>query len=340
MQKDNKLTPISELGEFAFIDKLTEDFKSYNETVLNGIGDDAAVIKTDGKMAVSSEVFMEGIDFNLTYFPMKHLGYKVVISSISDIYAMNAKPKYILVNIGLSSKFSVEAMEELYSGIRAACDTYNIQLIGGDTNMSLTGMSISITAMGDYSEEPVIGREGAKENDIICVSGNFGAAYMGLTIMEREYKIFSENPEIQPKLEDYNYIIRRYLKPELPVEIIETLHKKKLDITSMIDVSDGLASDLMQICKSSKKGCKIYLDKLPIDDETHKVAQELEIDAFTCALNGGQDFELMFTVSLDEYEKLIDIADLSIIGHITSDENKILVTPDGNEIELKAQGWK
>jgi len=338
MSTDKKQTLISELGEFGFIDRLTKGFKNYKDDKTIGIGEDAAVLSNG--TVISTDSLMEGVDFDLTYFPLKHLGYKSVIAGIADIYAMGATPKQIMLSLGISGKFSVEAIEEIYSGVKIACDTYKLDLIGGDTNASMTGLVINITSIGELNDKEAIKRSGAKVNDLICVSGNLGASYMGINILERENKLFQDNPEIQPQLQNYDYILKRYMKPEIATKVLESLEKKNITPNAMIDISDGLASELLHICKSSNTGCKVFLDKLPIDDETHKVAQELNMDAFTCAMNGGDDYEMLFTIPVDDYEKLIDISGLSIIGHITNDPHAVLVTPDGNEVEIKAQGWK
>lgn len=335
-------TPIGELGKFGLIDHLTNKTRSKNKSTVVGIGDDAAIIN-NGKLLsiVSTDLLLEGIHFNLTYTPLKHLGYKAVIRGISDIYAMNGKPGQILVSIGISTRFTVEHLEELYDGIYLACEKYGTDLAGGDTTSSLTGLTIGITTIGAVEKVDLVRRNGAKPNDLICVTGDFGASFMGLQLLERERKIFKTDKSIQPDLSGNEYVIGRQLKPEFPAEIIVDLRKHGLKPTSMIDVSDGLASDLLHICKSSETGCRIYSDKIPVDHETFRLAEEFTIDPLTAALNGGEDYELLFTLPLEMFEKIKLLPTVRIIGHMTAHENGCrLVTPDGTETDLTAQGWE
>lgn len=342
MIKDNtKGTKLSELGEFGLINHLTNNIKLKHESTIKGIGDDAAVLDyKNNKTIISTDMLIEGIHFDLTYTPLKHLGYKAVITNLSDICAMNAQPKQITVSIAISEKFSLEAIEEIYEGIHLACDKYNVDLIGGDTTSSLTGLCICITVLGDGTEDHITYRNTANDNDLICVSGNLGAAYMGLQLLEREKKVFEENPDIQPDLDGFDYILERQLKPEARLDVVKTLKEKEILPTAMIDVSDGLASEVMHICNDSDKGCVIYEDKIPVDYQTYKMAEEFSMSSTVCALNGGEDYELLFTIPLDQHEKIKEIQDIKVIGHITGKEEGCkLQTRDGNTLELKAQGW-
>jgi thiamine-monophosphate kinase len=339
---ENIKTPIGELGKFGLIDHLTNKSRSKNKSTVLGIGDDGAIIN-NGKLLsiVSTDLLLEGIHFNLTYTPLKHLGYKAVIRGISDIYAMNGKPGQIMVSIGISTRFTVEQLEELYEGIYLACEKYGTDLAGGDTTSSLTGMTIGITALGTVEKEHVVKRDGAGQNDLICVTGDFGASFMGLQLLERERKIFQADKNMQPDLSGYEYVIARQLKPEFPAKVLVDLRDNGLKPTSMIDVSDGLASDLMHICKSSDTGCRLYSDKIPIDQETFRLAEEFRIDPLTAALNGGEDYELLFTVPLSMFEKVKLQSHIKVIGHMTTPENgKRLVLTDGSETDLTAQGWE
>jgi thiamine-monophosphate kinase len=313
---------------------------SYKETI-KGTGDDAAILQfeNDEEVLVTTDLLMEGIHFDLTYFPLKHLGYKAVVANISDIYAMNGTPKQITVSIALSRKFCIEDVEELYSGMRLACQQYGVDIIGGDTSSSLTGLAISITAIGTAPKGTVVKRNGAKETDLICVTGNLGAAYMGLQLLERE-KIATAGKDIQPDFQGKEYILERQLKPEARKEVLEKLHEENVRPTSMIDISDGLSSELMHICKQSGVGCRIYEERIPIDYQTAIMAEELNLNVITCALNGGEDFELLFTVPIADHEKVAAMKDVRVIGHIVSDNMGLaLITRDGVEMELKAQGW-
>ena len=340
--EQNKRTQIAELGEFGLIDKLTGAFAPRNRTTQRGVGDDAAVIAASRSEAtlVSTDLLMEGIDFDLTYFPLKHLGYKTVTVGASDILAMNALPEQLLLSLGVSSKFSVEALQELYEGIAFACREQGIDLVGGDTKASVTGLVLSLTAVGHAPKERIVSRGGAQQNDLICISGNLGAAYMGLRLLEREKRVLAdvENPE--PKFGGYEYLLEKYLKPRLRRDIVDALAEEGIVPTSMIDLSDGLASDLLQICKASKCGARIYLDRIPIAKQTYALAEELHADPVVAALNGGEDHELLFTVPLAMQEQVMKMGCVDVIGHITPESTgAYLVTPDGSDIRLRAQGF-
>lgn len=341
MTGKQKLTRLSELGEFKLIEHLTKDFIQQNKSSLKGIGDDAAVIScSSGEIVLTTDLLVEGIHFNLVYTPLKHIGYKAVVVNLSDIYAMNASPSQITVSLAVSKKFSIQALEEFYSGIKLACERYSVDLIGGDTSSSLTGMMISITALGFARTDKLVYRSGARFNDLICVSGDLGAAYTGLQILERERKIFESDHMIQPELAGYDYILGRQLKPEARRDIIEKLDEMDILPTSMIDISDGLSSDLLHICRQSNVGCRIYQEKIPVSQETAKAAVELNIEPLICALNGGEDYELLFTVALTEADKIAGLPELTIIGHITGqDKGSKLITTEESEIVLHAEGW-
>jgi len=333
-------TEINKLGEFGLIEHLTKHVELINVETKLGIGDDAAVIANEGRTLVSTDMLVEGVHFDLSYVPLKHLGYKSVVVNLSDIYAMNGTPKQFLCSIALSSRFSLEALEELYQGMILACKRYQVDFVGGDTTTSLAGLVISGTAIGTAEEDKIVLRSGAKVNDLICVSGDLGSAYAGLQILEREKRIFMENPSIQPDLEGKDYIIERQLKPEAKKEIIKLFETLQVIPTAMIDISDGLSSELLHIAKQSKVGLAIYEDKLPIDAQTYETGKELSIDPTTCALNGGEDYELLFTISQKDYEKIKGKEEIHIIGHITEPSaGTIMVTRGGHAIELKAQGW-
>jgi thiamine-monophosphate kinase len=338
--KDNR-TEIGELGEFGLINHIAKNIQLKNKSSLKGIGDDAAVINNHNlSTVISTDMLVEGVHFDLTYTPLRHLGYKAVVVNLSDIYAMNARPKQITTSIALSNRFSLEAVEELYSGITMACEKYGIDLIGGDTTSSKSGLVISVTAIGEAKEEEIVYRDGAKETDLICVSGDLGGAYMGLQILEREKRIYIENPGIQPDLGGKDYILERQLKPEARKEIIDKFEVLKVKPTSMIDISDGLSSEVLHICTSSGVGCNIYEDKFPIDHSTYETARELHLDPSVCALNGGEDYELLFTIKLSDYNLIKDHLDISIIGHITDKSEGInLIDKSGNVVPLVAQGW-
>lgn len=332
---------ISDLGEFGLIDHLTKDIKTYDKKLIKGIGDDAAVFETgDICNLVTTDLLVEGIHFNLIYTPLKHLGYKAVVVNLSDLYAMNATPKYITISLAVSSKFSLNAIEQLYSGILLACKNYNVELIGGDTTSSLSGLFINITAIGQAQKDEIIYRNGAQKNDLICISGDLGAAYLGLQLLEREKELFLSDSSIQPKLDGFEYIVERQLKPEPRRDIIELLKKYQIKPTSMIDVSDGLSSELLHLCKNSNLGCKIFEDKIPVNPQSISACEMFRLDPSLAALNGGEDYELLFTVPLDKKDDIEKNSDISIIGYMTTDiEEKVLVTKNGIELELKAQGW-
>ncbi len=330
------------MGEFKLIELLTENVKIANSSSLKGVGDDAAIIKYESGKAtvVTTDLLLEGIHFDLVYTPLKHLGYKAVIVNLSDVYAMNATPKQITVSIGVSAKFCLEDLEELYSGIYMACNRYGVDLVGGDTSASVTGLTISITAIGEVEEGKATLRNGARVTDLICVSGNLGAAYLGLQLLEREKRVLKGATEGKPRFEGYSYLLERFLKPEARKEVVEKLAEQALVPTSMIDVSDGLSSELLHICKNSGVGCRVYIEKLPIDQETRKLCDEMSIDSIIAALNGGEDYELLFTVPLTAHALVEKIEGISVLGHVVeADKGAFLVTPEGAEIEITAQGW-
>ena len=336
-------TEIATLGEFGLIDRLTEGIKPENESTKYGVGDDAAVLSypSEKQILVTTDLLMEGVHFDLTYVPLKHLGYKSAVVNFSDIYAMNGTPRQITVSLALSKRFSVEDMEELYSGIRLACQQYHVDIIGGDTSSSLTGLAISITCIGDADKDKVVYRNGAKPNDLICITGNLGAAYMGLQLLEREKRVLRGVKDPEPEFKGNEYLLQRYLKPAARRDIVELLAEEKIVPTSMIDLSDGLASDLLQICKASKCGARIYLDRIPIARQTTAFAEEIHTDPVVAALNGGEDYELLFTVPLALQERVMRMGGVDVIGHITAENTgAYLVTPDGGEIRLKAQGFR
>lgn len=335
-------TEISELGEFGLIKRLTSEFPMRNASTVKGAGDDAAVIDAgDSYILFSTDMLLEGVDFDLVYFPLKHLGYKAVVRGVEDILAMNGLPEQLTVAIGVSSKLSVEDLQELYSGIRSACEDYRIDLVGGDTTASVNGLAICVSAIGRVKQDAITYRSGAKENDIVCTTGNLGAAYMGLHLLEREKRAFAGNNTPQPHFEGYEYILRKQLKPVAPVDVILSLREEGIVPTSMIDLSDGLASDMLQICKSSGCGVRLYLERIPIARETHKMAEELHADPVVAALNGGDDNELLFTVPVTLQARIAAIGGIDIIGHITSESSGAkLITPDGSEIALTAPGFR
>ncbi len=333
-------TEISSLGEFGLIDRLTQNNETKNASTILSVGDDAAVIDHFGRQTViSTDLLLEGIHFDLSYTPLKHLGYKSVVVNVSDIYAMNATPTQIVLSIGISNKFSVEALDEFYEGVYAACEKHNVDLIGGDTTSSQKGFVISITAIGEVAPDKYVKRSTAKVNDLICVSGDLGGAFLGLTILEREKKIF-ETTGAQPDLENQAYIVGRLLKPEARKDVIEYFAAQNIMPTSMMDISDGLSSELLHICKQSNVGCVIYEDKLPLNEDSKNFAYKLELDPTACALSGGEDYELLFTVSQSDFEKVSANNGLSIIGYITEDPaTKTIITRGGNKHDLVAQGW-
>ena len=345
------MTDISTLGEFGLIDRMTEGLELRNASTLRGVGDDCAVLQYSSEAAdprrllVTTDMRMEGIHFDLTYTPLKHLGYKAAMVNLSDVYAMNGTPRQLLVSIAVGRRFKVEHLDELYAGIRLACERHGVDIVGGDTTTSLTGLAISITCIGEAQAEDIVYRSGAKDTDLICVSGNLGAAYMGLQLMEREKRIFESqksNPETaaQPDFSGREYLIERLLKPEARRDIIQRLHEAGIRPTSMMDISDGLSSEAMHICKQSHTGCRIYEERIPIDYQTAVTAEEFNMNVYTAALNGGEDYELLFTVPLTDHEKVEQLDDIKVIGHITRPElGAKLITRDGNEFDLKAQGW-
>ena len=334
-------TEIEQLGEFGLIEHLTKSIKIQNKTSVKGIGDDAAVLNfANKKTLVSTDLLLEGIHFDLAYTPLKHLGYKAVQVNLSDIYAMNGTASQITVSIGISSKFPLEAIEELYQGITIACEKYNVDLVGGDTTSSKQGLVISVTSIGYADEKQICYRDGAKEGDLLCVSGDLGGAYIGLQLLEREKNILLENPQIQPDLEGKDYIVERQLKPEARKDIIDALQQMKIKPTSMIDISDGLASEILHLCKQSDKGCNLYEDKIPIDPMTYDTARDFGIDPTVCALNGGEDYELLFTIDQKDFETIKNNPDISIIGHITEPAAGChLISKAGKVHPIMAQGW-
>ncbi len=335
---------VEEIGEFGLIERLTKDFEPQNPSTVKGVGDDCAVMDFGEKQVVATtDMLLEGIHFDLTYMPLKHLGYKAAMVNISDICAMNAKPTQMLVSIGLSSRFGVEQMEEFYAGLYLACDKAGVDVVGGDTCASVNGLSISITCLGEVEKGKAVLRSGAKEHDLICVTGDLGAAYMGFQLLEREKKIFEtmKDPDFQPDFAGKEYIIERQLKPEACIDTIKFLKEKGIVPTAMMDISDGLSSELLHICKESGVGCEVYEDKIPIDYVTASMAEEMNLNLTTVALNGGEDYELLFTVPLADYEKVKGLEGVHVIGHITdAGKGKYLITRDGQSIEIIAQGWK
>ena len=337
-----KRTEISTLGQFGLIDLLTKDFPVQQASTLQGVGDDAAVIapRDDEAVLCTTDSFYEGVDFDLTYFPLKHLGYKIVTAGVSDILAMNALPSQITVSLGVSAKIPVEALQDLYEGISFACKEQEIDLVGGDTRASMTGLVITVTVLGHAPKGRIVYRNGARLHDLICITGNLGAAYMGLHLLEREKRVLADVKNPEPQFKGYEYLLERYLKPRPRTDIIETLAEEKIVPTSMIDLTDGLASDLMQICKSSHCGARIYLDRIPIAQQTTALSEEMHLDPVVAALNGGEDYELLFTVPLSMQEQVMRLGLVDVIGHITDESTgSCLVTPDGQEIKLKAQGF-
>ena len=334
---------LSKLGEFGLIKHLTQHIEIKNPSTLKGVGDDAAVINyTEGDKVtlVSTDMLVEGVHFDLTYVPLKHLGYKSVVVNLSDIYAMNGHPKQITVSIALSNRFGLESVEELYAGMLMACEKYGVDLVGGDTTSSLSGLVISITALGEADKNDVVYRNGAKKKDLLCVSGDLGGAYMGLQILEREKAVFKENPKIQPDLEGKDYILERQLKPEARKDIIKLFDSLEMKPTSMIDISDVLASEILHLCDQSGVGCELYEEKIPIDPQTYDTARQFNLDPTVCALSGGEDYELLFTISTADYDKVKNQLDFTVIGHITNKSaGANLVTKSGGSHPLQAQGW-
>ena len=339
--KQPKRTPLSELGEFGLIEHLTKEFKLKNSNSVFGVGDDCAVIDAGAHyQLVTTDMLIEGIHFDLTYTPLKHLGYKAVVVNLSDVFAMNGLAQQITVSVALSNRFPIEAVDEFYAGIKLACDKYNIDLVGGDTTSSQSGLCISITAVGIVEKSKIVYRNGAKEHDLIVVSGDLGSAYLGLQVLNREKQVFDADPNVQPDLSNKDYILSRQLKPEARKDIIQLFEKLDVIPTSMIDISDGLSSEVMHLCKSSKVGCAIYEDKIPIDYTAISTAEEFGLSPATCALNGGEDYELLFTIAQSDYDKIKNDADLTIIGYIANESDGCnLITRNEESLALTAQGW-
>jgi len=334
-------TEVSSMGEFALIDHLTKNIEIHNASSILGVGDDAAVIDHFGKQTVlTNDLLIEGVHFDLMYTPLKHLGYKTVAVNVSDICAMNATPTHILIGIGFSNRFSVEALEEFYEGVYAACEQYKVDLVGGDTTTSQKGFIISCTAIGEVAPDKYVTRKGAKKGELLCVTGDLGAAFLGLTLLEREKKIFLENPKVQPDLEGETYTVGKILKPEARLDVIEYFEKSDIVPTAMIDVSDGLSSEILHICQQSKVGCVLYEEKIPITEETRKAAFKFNLDPTASALSGGEDYELLFTIKQDDFEKLSGENSISVIGYITDEEaGAHIITKGGNKHPITAQGW-
>lgn len=339
--KNQERTSLSSLGEFALIDHLTKDIKVKQPSTLTGVGDDAAVLDfKNKKTVVSTDMLVEGVHFDLSYMPLKHLGYKAVVVNISDICAMNAKPTQITVSVAVSNRFPLEALEELYQGIRLAAQVYDVDIVGGDTTSSQKGMILSITAIGEAEEEDIVYRKGAGESDLLVVTGDVGAAYMGLQVLEREKQVFQVNPDNQPDLEAYTYLIERQLKPEARKDIKEILKGLEIKPTSMIDISDGLSSEILHLCKSSGVGCNLYEEKIPADPQLISSCEEFNIDITTVAINGGEDYELLFTIKMEDFDKIKGNPNFSVIGHMTKEsEGAHLITRAATKIPLKARGW-
>lgn len=341
--KDNSKESIESLGEFGLIDHLTKNFKIKQKSTVKGIGDDAAVISCDSdtEMVITTDFLLENVHFDLSYMPLKHLGYKAVVVNLSDVYAMNAVATQITVSIAVSNRFPVEALEELYAGIQTAAEVYNIDVVGGDTTSSTTGLMISITALGVVDKGQAVYRNGAKEQNLLVVTGDLGAAYMGLQVLEREKQVFLVNPNSQPDLEPYTYLVERQLKPEARKDISGLLNDLDVRPTSMIDISDGLSSEILHLCRNSKVGCNLYEDKIPLDPQMISVCEEFNIDSTTIALSGGEDYELLFTINMEDYPKIKGNPHLTVIGHITQEsEGAQLITRANAKIPLKARGWQ
>lgn len=337
-------TELNELGEFALIERLTDEFEKHNESTVKGVGDDCAVVGTGKKkMLMTTQTLAEGVDFDMMYTPLKHLGYKAVAVALSNIAAMNGTPRQITVSVAVSNRYSVEALEELYAGVRLCCERYDVDLVGGDTNSSRSGMVLTVTAIGEADEEKIAYRDGAKLHDLICVSGDLGSAYSGLLILEREKVTYQANPNFQPDLDSYDYVLERFLKPEPRMDVVKELTEAGVVPTAMIDVSDGLASELLHICRASKCGCEVYEERLPIDYQTTRVCSEMSQNMLPVsnALNGGGDYELLFTIAQKDYEKVKEMEGIHIIGHITEEGSPaVMVTPQNSTIELVAQGFR
>lgn len=340
-ENKNSRTELSSLGEFGLIKHIAQSVQINNSSTIKGIGDDAAVIACkQQQLVVTTDMLTEGVHFDLSYVPLKHLGYKSVVVNLSDVYAMNATPKQITISIALSNKFSLEAVEEFYSGVLMACKKYNVDLVGGDTTTSLSGFTISVTAIGTADKEKIAYRSGAKENDLLCVTGDLGGAYLGLQILEREKKIFKESPNVQPDLSGNEYILERQLKPEARKDIIELFDQVKLIPTSMIDVSDGLSSEILHLCDQSGTGCNLYEEKIPMDEQTYDRAREFNLDPTLCALSGGEDYELLFTINPRDLNKIKNNPNITVIGHITEKNAGVnMIAKAGSVHPLTAQGW-
>lgn len=336
-----KIHTIEELGEFGLIDHLTSGFRNQQESTHLGVGDDAAVIDHGAYyQVVTTDLLLEGIHFDLVYTPLKHLGYKAVVVNLSDVYAMNAAPRQITVSVGISGKFSVEAMEELYEGVKMACERFKVDMVGGDTSASVTGLIITVTAIGTALKNELVLRSGAKHHNLVCVTGDLGAAYMGLKVLEREKQLHAQDPQFQPELKGYDYVLERFLKPEPRVDVLLALKEAGITPLSMIDISDGLSSELLHICKASDCGVQVYADRIPVAEETIQAAGEFQLEPLVPALHGGEDYELLFTVPISDHEKVSAIPGISVIGNITDQKGKaLLVGNDGNAIPLQAQGW-
>ncbi len=340
--KNNARTPLGELGEFTLINHLTRDFSNKRNTTIKGVGDDAAIIDPNNEQVVlTTDMLIEGVHFDLSYMPLKHLGYKAVVVNLSDVCAMNAIPTQVTVSIAVSNRFSVEALEDFYAGIKTACDIYDVDLVGGDTTSSVTGLVISVTAIGTVKSENIVYRNGAKPNDLLVVSGDIGGAYMGLQVLEREKEVFKVNPNNQPDLSMYSYIIERQLKPEARKDIIELLEKLEVKPTSMIDISDGLSSEIIHLCKQSEVGVELYENKIPLDPQVISVCEEFDLDSTTIALSGGEDYELLMTISQQDYDKIKGNPNLTVIGFISEAAVGMhLITRAETKVELIARGWK
>lgn len=341
MKKDKTRTEISELGKFGLIEELTKGFSAKNSSTKKSFGDDAAVIESGGKKYTlfATKLMLEGIDFDLIYFPLQHLGYKAVVMAIGNILAMNGRAEQLTLSLGISAKLSVEHLKLLYEGVKVACDEYGVDLVGGETNASVTGLVIGVSVVGSVDKDKITYRSGAKENDLICITGNLGAAYMGLHLLEREKRVLEGHPDPQPQFEGYEYILRSQLQPVARKDIIDSLSEEGLKPTSMIDLTDGLAGDLLQICRDSNCGARIYLNRIPIARETNQMAEELNLDPVVSALNGGDDHELLLTFPVEAQEQIAKVGGLEIIGHVTkANTGTFMVTPDGDEIQLKAPG--
>ena len=340
MNEDEKNIDLKDLGEFGLIERLTKKIKLFNENTLLGPGDDAAIINSSKEILISSDMLVEGIHFDMAFTPLKHLGYKSVIVNISDIYAMNGTPKQITVSLAISSKYTLEAIEEFYDGILLACEKYKVDVIGGDITSCINGLTISVTAIGEAMKKEIVKRSGAKENDLLITTGDLGGAYMGLNVLQREKEVWKSNPNMQPELDNYNYILERQLKPEARRDVIEFLKKCKVIPTSMIDISDGLASEVFHICTSSNVGCQLYEEKIPIDPQTYQTSMDFNTNPTVSALNGGEDYELLFTINQKDYEKIKNDPNLTVIGHITKKSQGINLIGNGKtSTPLQAQGW-